>query len=65
MEISNCEKEGFADNSVPDCDSKEKEEAVDCVMSEWQTLQECPDCRGGDTKLNRSLAATSNINNRI
>ena len=27
MEISNCEKEGFADNSVPDCDSKEKEEA--------------------------------------
>ena len=22
MEISNCEKEGFADNSVPDCDNK-------------------------------------------
>ena len=22
MEISNCEKEGFADNSVPDCDKK-------------------------------------------
>ena len=38
---------------------------VDCVMSVWRTLQECPDCWGGDTKLNRSLAATSNINNRI
>ena len=22
MEESNCEKEGFADNSVPDCDNK-------------------------------------------
>ena len=22
MEVSNCEKEGFADNSVPDCDNK-------------------------------------------
>ena len=38
---------------------------VDCVMSEWRTLQECPDCWGGDSKLNRSLAATGNINNRI
>ena len=22
VEVSNCEKEGFADNSVPDCDNK-------------------------------------------
>ena len=22
MEVSDCEKEGFADNSVPDCDNK-------------------------------------------
>ena len=38
---------------------------VDCVMKEWRTMHECPDCWGGDTNLIRSLAATSNIKNRI
>ena len=61
MEVSNCEKEGFADKSVPDCDNK-----VDCVMSEWQTFsQNCPDCWGGNANQTRSQAAESNINNII
>ena len=55
MEVSNCEKEGFADNSVPDCGNK-----VDCVVTEWKLMHLCPDCWGGDTNLTRSLAATSN-----
>ena len=29
MEISNCEKEGFADNSVPDCDKKVTSKLID------------------------------------
>ena len=61
MEISNCEKEGFADNSVPDCGSK-----VDCVMTEWKVIHMCPDCWGADkniTRTPRSQAATGNINN--
>ena len=38
---------------------------VDCVMTEWTVTHACPDCWGGDSKLNRSLASTSNINNRL
>ena len=38
---------------------------VDCVMNEWRTMSECPDCWGGDTKPKRSLANRSNITNRI
>ena len=32
---------------------------IDCVMKEWTIMSQCPDCWGGDTNLNRSLADTS------
>ena len=60
VEVSDCEKEGFADKSVPDCDNK-----VDCVMSEWKVSHFCPDCWGGNANQTRSRAAKSNINNII
>ena len=38
MEVSNCEKEGFANNSVPDCGSKVE---ISATWSEWNSWSGC------------------------
>ena len=48
MEISNCEKEGFADTSVPDCSPfrKEKEEAKKEPEDDFNLVPSIPDISG-------------------
>ena len=38
MEISDCEKEGFADDSVLDCDSKVD---IPATWSKWSSWSKC------------------------
>ena len=38
MEISDCEAEGFADDSVPDCDSKVD---IPATWSKWSSWSKC------------------------
>ena len=41
FELSNCEKEGFADNSVPDCD-----DSKDSKPSSWSEWNSWTGCKG-------------------
>ena len=38
MEISDCEKDGYADDSVPDCDSKVD---IPATWSKWSSWSNC------------------------
>ena len=49
MEISDCEKDGYADDSVPDCDSKVN---IPATWSKWSSWSNCQsDYRGKQGKV--------------
>ena len=53
MEISDCEKEGFADDSVPDCGSKID---IPATWSKWSSWSKCRgDCGKQGKVIHREL----------
>ena len=61
QELSNCEKEGFADSSVPDCD--DSKEGKPAVWSEWGEWSGCKGICGKQGKVIHIYEVTNIVRN--